>query len=68
MESKGSVMMPLLENPDSVGHDTAAELEFLRQGLKRSVNVRFYGSDFSLWDRISSFINNRTKDIKMKFR
>lgn len=67
LESKGSVVLPLLENQDSVEHDTALELEFLRQGSKRTVKVRLYGSDFSLWDQISSFINTRIKDIKMKF-
>ena len=37
--------------------DVARDLEFLREGLKIFVRVRFLGSKFSLWNQIDSFIN-----------
>lgn len=68
LESSGSIALPLLDNLETTReHDTARDLEFVREGSKRSVRVRFYGSEFSLWNQISSYINTGFKDIKMKF-
>lgn len=56
LESEGSVVLPLLDNPEFVEHDVARDLEFIREGSKLSVRVQFFGSKFSLWNLISSYI------------
>ncbi|KHN11716.1 hypothetical protein glysoja_006169 [Glycine soja] len=61
LESEGSISLPLLEGLDSLKQANARELEFIREGSTKSVMVRFYESTFSLWDRIRSYINHRSK-------
>ncbi|XP_061344889.1 pheophytinase, chloroplastic-like [Gastrolobium bilobum] len=61
LESQGSVSLPLLEDLDSVKHTFDRELEFPREGSKKSVMVRFFVSSFSLWDRIRSYIKSQSK-------
>ncbi|CAL5400808.1 unnamed protein product [Camellia sinensis] len=67
LESQGSVALPLLDNPEcGVEYDIARDLEFFREGSRRSVKVRFFGSRFSLWSQISSYIKNRFEDFRIK--
>ncbi|XAR63487.1 hypothetical protein NMG60_11023440 [Bertholletia excelsa] len=54
LESRGSIALPLLDNPECIHHDFTRDLEFYREGSIRSVRVRFFGSRFSLWNRVSS--------------
>ncbi|KAG4386982.1 hypothetical protein AAZX31_11G146800 [Glycine max] len=62
LESQGSVSLPLLEDLDSMKHSIIdRELEFPREGSKKSVMVRYFASNFSLWDRIRSFIRSQSK-------
>ncbi|KAK7323425.1 hypothetical protein VNO77_26897 [Canavalia gladiata] len=61
LESQGSVSLPLLEDLDSMKHTIDRELEFPREGSKKSVMVRFFASNVSLWDRIRSFIKSQSK-------
>ncbi|XP_031092558.1 pheophytinase, chloroplastic-like [Ipomoea triloba] len=57
LESKGSVALPLLDSPESAALDFFKELEFVREGLRKPVNVQFYGSNFSFWKRFGSYLN-----------
>ncbi|KAM1556058.1 hypothetical protein PS2_039470 [Malus domestica] len=56
LETQGSVALPLLDAPEGMPNNLAKDLEFLRDGSEKSVNVRFFASRFSLWDMISSYI------------
>ncbi|MED6209874.1 hypothetical protein PIB30_058890 [Stylosanthes scabra] len=63
LESSGSISLPLLDELDSKKHTNAIarELEYIRQGSKKSVMVRYFGSKISLWDRIISYTNSGSK-------
>ncbi|OIW17073.1 hypothetical protein TanjilG_15656 [Lupinus angustifolius] len=61
LESQGSLSLPLLEELDSIKHTIDRELEFPREGSKKSVMVKFLGSSVSLWDRIRSYIKSDSK-------
>nr|GMC84637.1 putative disease resistance protein RGA3 [Ipomoea batatas] len=51
LESSGLVTLPLLDSPECAAFDISREVEFIRGGLKKSVNVQFYGSTTSQWER-----------------
>ncbi|KAL2896332.1 Pheophytinase chloroplastic [Bienertia sinuspersici] len=55
-ESKGSITLPLLDDPEAVQYDLTKDVEFDREGSKKLVKVRFFGSQFSLWNLIRSQI------------
>ncbi|KAK1553455.1 hypothetical protein Q3G72_035477, partial [Acer saccharum] len=59
LESKGSVALPLLDDTESIQYSIARDVEFVREGSKKSVSVTFYGSKFSLWNNIGSYIKSR---------
>lgn len=59
IESDNSVALPLLDYPESIEYDVVKELEFVRQGMKRSVKVQFYGSVTSQWERLGMFLKSR---------
>ncbi|KAL1324701.1 hypothetical protein HN51_034857 [Arachis hypogaea] len=63
LESSGSLSLPLLDELDSKKHTNAIarELEYIREGSKKSVMVRYFGSTVSLWDRLISYINSGSK-------
>ena len=65
LDSQGSVELPLLETPESVQYSISRDLEFFREGSKRSVKVRVFGSRFSLWNAISSYIKSRFEDLRI---
>ncbi|CAK9147515.1 unnamed protein product [Ilex paraguariensis] len=58
LESQGSAALPLLDDPESARRDIAKDVEFVREGSKKSVRVQFYGSSFSLWNQINSYIKS----------
>lgn len=66
LESQGLVALPLLDAQESMQINIARDLEFVRDGFKKSVKVRFFGSKFSLWDRISSYISSRFGKLELK--
>lgn len=66
LESQGSVALPLLDDLDTIQHTAAKDLEFVRDGTKRSVEVRFIRSTSLLWNRISSFIGSHVGKLKLK--
>ncbi|CAA0808927.1 Pheophytinase- chloroplastic [Striga hermonthica] len=55
LESGGSMVLPLLDNPKDADYGFTKELEFSRQGgSKKSVRVKLYGSKFGLLNWLSS--------------
>ncbi|XP_076922219.1 pheophytinase, chloroplastic-like [Bidens hawaiensis] len=65
LESKGFVALPLVD--ESGRFDVAKNLEYMRDGKKRSVKVQFYGSETSVWSRLTSYFNSRFQDVNIKF-
>ncbi|KAJ6802785.1 pheophytinase, chloroplastic isoform X1 [Iris pallida] len=69
IESQGSFSLPLLDEPQSEEYGVSRELEYIREGgPKKLVRVRFYGSKFSIWDEISSFLKSRIANLHISFR
>lgn len=66
VESQGLVALPLLDAQESMQINIARDLEFIRDGSKKSVKVRFFGSKFSLWDKISSYISSQFGKLELK--
>ncbi|XP_010269706.1 PREDICTED: pheophytinase, chloroplastic-like [Nelumbo nucifera] len=56
LDSQGSVTLPLLEDPESIEYGTSGNLEFVREGSRKLVMVRFFGSRFSFWNQISTYL------------
>lgn len=67
LESQGFVALPLLDD-ESGRYDVAKDLEYIRDGKKKSVRVWFYGSESSIWIKLSSFFNTQLQDFTIKFR
>ncbi|XP_024982737.1 pheophytinase, chloroplastic [Cynara cardunculus var. scolymus] len=67
LESEGFVALPLLDD-ESGRYDVAKDLEYMRDGTKRSVRVLLYGSEFSMWSKLSSLVNTQLESLTMKFR
>ncbi|XP_059649144.1 pheophytinase, chloroplastic [Cornus florida] len=59
LESQGSVVLPLVDDLDCIQHGIAKDLEFSREGSRKLVRVRFFGSRFSFWNLIRSFMKSR---------
>ena len=68
LESKGSVALPLLDDPENVQYGTTRDLEFVREGSRKSVKVHLYGSKFSLWNQIRSFVKSRLEALEISSR
>lgn len=68
LESEGSVALPLLDDPESMLVGIAKDLEFIREGTKRSVRVRFFGSEVSLLKRMGSFFQSQLGNLRTKFQ
>ncbi|KAJ8748767.1 hypothetical protein K2173_011322 [Erythroxylum novogranatense] len=69
LESRGLVALPLLDGDDdeeSIRRIFARDLEFVRQGAKKLVKVQFYGSSFSLWSKLRSYIKSRFGKVATK--
>lgn len=54
LESRGSIALPLLDTPQSVRDDFAWDLEFIREGSRKSTRVKFLMPSFSIWNRLIS--------------
>ncbi|KAL7618628.1 hypothetical protein Lser_V15G03673 [Lactuca serriola] len=67
LESQGFIALPLLDD-ESGRYDVAKDLEYVRDGTKKSVRVWFYGSEFSMWSKFSSFVNTQIQDLSFKLR
>lgn len=65
LESDGRISLPLLEDAEST-QSVERELEFVREGVQKSVKVRFYGSGSSLWDQMRSNLKHGFRKLKFK--
>ncbi|KAL2511686.1 Pheophytinase [Abeliophyllum distichum] len=54
LESHGNTALPLLDTPESVDDHFAWDLEFIREGSRKSTRVKFHVSKFSTWNRLIS--------------
>jgi hypothetical protein len=68
LESEGSIDLPFLEEPSYAEHGVSRELEFVREGSRKSVSVRLYGTKISLWSQLSSFLNTRVPNSRVVLR
>lgn len=60
LESDGSVMLHLLDDcQGSANYDVTKDLEFTREGSKRSATVQFHVLKFSIWN----WLNSRFKPL-----
>ncbi|KAH6824570.1 pheophytinase [Perilla frutescens var. hirtella] len=59
LESGGSTVLPLLDEPENLCYEVTKDLEFSRGGSKKSVRVQFHGSNYSIW----SWLNSQFKPI-----
>lgn len=67
LESEGSVALPLLDDPESTTlSNIARDVEFPRDGSKKSVQVRFFGSKLSLWNWITSYLQAHFGNLDLK--
>ncbi|KAB2017630.1 hypothetical protein ES319_D08G175700v1 [Gossypium barbadense] len=68
LESEGAVGLPLLDDMEmeSIQNNITRDLEFVREGSKKSVMVRFLGSKFSLWNLIKSSLKSRFGKLETK--
>ncbi|PQQ20945.1 pheophytinase chloroplastic [Prunus yedoensis var. nudiflora] len=66
LETQGLVALPLLDASEGMQNNIARDLEFVRDGAKKVVNVRFFASKFSVWDFISSYIISRFRKLEPK--
>ncbi|XP_065866200.1 pheophytinase, chloroplastic isoform X1 [Euphorbia lathyris] len=66
IESHGSAVLPLLDDTESIQHSISRELEFTRKGSRKSVNVLFFGSKFSIWNQIYSYIKSQVAIFNTK--
>lgn len=67
LETDGSVELPLLSEQESNAFNASSDLEFPRDGLQKSVKVRFFGSKFSFWNLMSSFAQAHLGGLEFKF-
>ncbi|GMH04399.1 hypothetical protein Nepgr_006238 [Nepenthes gracilis] len=68
VESGGSVALPLLDDAEAIDYDLTKNLEFVREGSKKLVKIRYFGSNFSIWNQIRSLIKARLKNLVIKPR
>ncbi|KAB5540986.1 hypothetical protein DKX38_013960 [Salix brachista] len=57
LESHGSVALPLHDDAEVVENSIARDLEFVREGSRKSVIVRFFGSSRHCENEAASFAN-----------
>ncbi|XP_031374295.1 pheophytinase, chloroplastic isoform X2 [Punica granatum] len=66
LEAEGSISLPLLDDVEAPQNSIIRDLEFVREGAKKSLKVRVVESKSELWNRISSFIESRLGKVKLK--
>ncbi|KAJ3684427.1 hypothetical protein LUZ61_013591 [Rhynchospora tenuis] len=65
LESNGSIALPFIEGPEYEELGVSKELEYFREGLQKSVQVRFFGSRFSLWNQMGSFVKSHLANLRV---
>ncbi|KAL2536803.1 Pheophytinase [Forsythia ovata] len=54
LESQGNAALPLLDTPESVDDHFVWDLEFIREGSRKSTRAKFHIPKFSTWNRLIS--------------
>lgn len=66
LESHGSIPLPLLDDPEFEEYGVSRDLEYVREeGSKKSVRVRFLGSNFSFWNELVSFLRSNVAKLRI---
>ncbi|XP_068663377.1 pheophytinase, chloroplastic [Aristolochia californica] len=68
LETEGSVALPLLDDPESVDNGFSRDLEFVRDGSRKSVRVRFFGNKYSILDQMLSFTKSWMEKLRFTTR
>ncbi|GAB2288998.1 hypothetical protein Dimus_023301 [Dionaea muscipula] len=70
LESRGSVALPLLNDSEAAVDDCdlSKDLEFVREGSKKLVNVKYLNSNYSPWKQLTSLVKARTKNLAAKLQ
>ncbi|PKA53363.1 hypothetical protein AXF42_Ash012304 [Apostasia shenzhenica] len=69
LESRGSISLPLLEESTIPEISFSRVLEYVKEeGSQKSVQVRFFGTEVSLWDQISSFLSSDASILRPNVR
>jgi len=69
LESHGAIPLPLLEEPEFEEHGVSRDLEYVKEeGSKKSVRVRFLGSNFSFWNEMVSFVRSSIEKVRINSR
>lgn len=69
LESHGSVPLPLLEEPEFEEYGLVRDVEYVKEeGSKKSVQVRYLGSNFSFWNEAVSFVRSNIAKVKFDLR
>jgi len=63
LESNGAAALPLLDDKEAVNYDLTKDVEFIREGSKKLVQVKFFGSKSSFWNQIWSQIKARIQKL-----
>lgn len=66
LESEGFMALPLLDEPDLVQPDHWREMEFMKMGLRRSVQARVVASESSFWYHLLSVFQTLFKNFGAK--
>ncbi|KAJ3681057.1 hypothetical protein LUZ60_015546 [Juncus effusus] len=68
LESDGSIALPFIEEPEYAQIGISKELEYLREGSQKSVQVRFFGSKYSFWNQLGSFVKSNIENLRIMSR
>lgn len=68
LESDGSIALPFIEEPEYEELGVSRELEYEREGMRKSVQVQLFGSKFSLWNQMSSFVKSHLANLRIVSR
>ncbi|XP_020114200.1 pheophytinase, chloroplastic [Ananas comosus] len=68
LESQGSVPLPFLEEPEYIQSSMSREVEYVKEGSRKSVQVRFLGSKSSFWNQMGSFLRSSISNPRILSR
>ncbi|OAY84916.1 Pheophytinase, chloroplastic [Ananas comosus] len=68
LESQGSVPLPFLEEPEYIQYGVSREVEYAKEGSRKSVQVRFLGLKSSFWNQMGSFLRSSISNPRILSR
>ncbi|ERN00289.1 hypothetical protein AMTR_s00107p00041300 [Amborella trichopoda] len=64
LESRGSMALPLLDDHEyALQSGISRDVEFDKEGKRKSVQVRFFGSNASIWNQLSFYVRSWIKKL-----